>query len=210
MVATAGGQNPPSQGSNGSHFYWSIRKAQELDYHRTIWNSPNLNSVEKAALIKTIASLVRPFMKDSQIGSERELQRLATNTRVELIDLDGDGVPEIIAQANDIKVGCGGTGNCEFWIFKKVSDSYKLLLDTRDKDGIGGAELLTVERTGTNGFSDLVLATHESASEKELSVYRFKNGSYRESACYDASWVSTEGGQWHELNSPVIGAISCK
>lgn len=210
IAAGAAGQNPAPQTPSSGHFYWSIRKAHELDYHRTIRNSPNLNSVEKATLIKTIASLVRPYMKDNEINSERELITLAANTRVELIDLDGDGVPEIIAQANDIKMGCGATGNCTFWVLKKVSESYKLLLDTSDNDGIGGAELLTVGNSRTNGFSDLVLAAHDSASEKTLFVLRYRNGIYRETACYDASWVSTEGGKWRDLNDPVIGMISCQ
>lgn len=204
MVTSAAGQSAAPQGPTSGHFYWSIRKAHELDYHRTIRNSPDLNPVERAALIKTVAALIRPFMEDNEIGSERELSQLAANARVELVDLDGDGIPEVIAQASDLKAGCGATGNCAFWVFKKSSSGYKLLLDTRGKDGVGGAELLTVEENRTNGFKDLILAAHESASEKSLLVYRYKNGSYRESACHYASWLSTAGGTWHDLKNPLI------
>jgi len=178
-----------------------------LDYHRTIRNSPELTSPEESELIKKIAALVRPFIGDRQNTSERELRQLAANTRVELVDLDGDGAPEVIAQANDIMLGCGATGNCAFWIFKKASTGYKLLLDTREGDGIGGAQLLTVEKTRTNGFSDLVLAAHDSAFEKTLVFYRYRNGSYHESACYDATWISTAGGKWRELKNPVISRL---
>jgi hypothetical protein len=209
MVATAAGESPASQGSSNGHFYWSIRKAHELDYHRTIRNSPGLNPVERAALIKTVAALIRPFMEDREIGSERELRQVAANTRVELVDLDGDGIPEVIAQANDYRAGCGATGNCAFWVFKRELGGYKLLLDTRDKDGIGGAQAITVENSRTNGFSDFVLAVHDSAFEKTLLVYQYKNGLYRESRCYDASWITTAGGKWRNLKYPVI-TIGCE
>ena len=209
MVAGAAGQNAASQAPSSSHFYWSIRKAHELYYNQTIRNSPGLGPAERAMLIKTVAGLIRPFMEDREISSERELRQIAANTRVELVDLDGDGIPEVIAQANDIRAGCGATGNCVFWVFKKASGGYKLLLDTRDKDGIGGAESITVENSRTNGFNDFVLAVHDSAFEKTLLVYQYKNGLYRECTCYDASWISTVGGKWLNLKHPVI-SIGCE
>jgi hypothetical protein len=114
----------------------------------------------------------------------------------------------VIAQAFGPKAGCGATGNCPIWVFMKTANSYQLLLDTRDKEGIGGIELLTVEETRTNGFNDLVLAAHDSASEKTLFVYRYRNGQYRESACYDADWQSWDGGEIHFLKQPVITKCS--
>ncbi|MGD0858971.1 MAG: hypothetical protein ABR912_06600 [Terracidiphilus sp.] len=209
MTTGTAGQNAASQAPSSSHFYWSVRKAHELNYDRTIRNTPDLSSAERAILIKTVTELIRPRWEDNEIGSERELRQVAADTRVELIDLDGDGIPEIIAQANDMRAGCGATGNCAFWVFKKVSGGYKLLLDTRDKDGIGGAELITVENSRTNGFNDFVLAVHDSAFEKTLLVYQYKNGFYRESRCYDASWISTAGGKWQNLKHPVI-SMGCE
>jgi hypothetical protein len=210
MVVCAAGQNPASQEPKSSHFYWSTRKAHELDYKRTIRNSPDLSSDERDALLKTVAGLIRPFMADFEIGSERELRKIAADTRVELIDLNGDGKPEVIAQAFGIKSGCGATGNCPVWIFMKTANGYQLLLDTRDKDGIGGVELITVEDSRTNGFNDLVLAADDSASEKTLLVYRYRNGLYRESACYDANWESWANGDFHMLKQPVITKCSQK
>jgi len=54
------------------------------------------------------------------------------------------------------------------WVFIKATDGYQLLLDTRNKEGYGGVELLTVEEARTKGFRDIVLAAHDSASEKTL------------------------------------------
>jgi hypothetical protein len=207
MVVCAQGQNLAPQAPMSRHFYWSARKAHELDYKKTIRNTPDLDPDERALLLKTVVALIRPFMADLEISSERELRKIASDTRVELVDLNGDGTPEVITQAFGIKSGCGATGNCPIWIFIKTANGYKLLLDTRDKDGIGGVELITVEESRTNGFSDLVLAAHDSASEKSLLVYRYKDGLYRDSACYDANWQSWSG-ELHYLKQPVITKCS--
>lgn len=111
--------------ANSTHFYWTLRKAHELPYNATIARSTELTSTEKSALIRAIAAEIRPFMEDPDITSEKELHRLVRNTRIKLLDLNEDGVPEILAQAFDIKEGCGATGNCSFWVFQKQNDTYK-------------------------------------------------------------------------------------
>lgn len=204
LPATCFSQHSVGPETAAPHFYWSIRKAHQLDYKKQICNSPDLNSTERAELTSRVANLIRPHRKDLEFGSERELSEIASRTRMELIDLNGDGVPEIVLQAFGVKEGCGATGNCPFWVLQSGPNGYGVLLDTRDKDGIGGAELLTVESTLTNGFKDLVLAAHDSASEKSLLVYRFEQGRYRETACYDAEWASWAGENLRQLKLPVI------
>jgi hypothetical protein len=82
----------------------------------TIRRFTELSPAEKASLTEAIAAQIRPFKADLEIGSERELHTIASNTRIKLIDLNGDGIAEVLAQANGIKAGCGATGNCPFWI----------------------------------------------------------------------------------------------
>jgi hypothetical protein len=139
-----------------------------------------------------------------EIGSERELRHVVRETRIKLVDLNNDGIAEVLAQAYGLKEGCGGTGNCSFWVFQKTATGFKKLLDTRGKDGVGGIQLITIETSRTNGFSDLVLATHDSASERTLLVYRYRKGQYRYSECYNASWVSAKEGRWRFLKYPKI------
>jgi len=196
-------KSAPNRLSN-DHFRWSQSKAEELDYERTIARSTILSASEKVWLLSAIEALVRPFMDDNEIASENELAQLASNTRMKLVDLNSDGIPDVLAQPSDYKLGCGATGNCALWVFEKTSAGYKLILDTRDRDGIGGIELLTVAETRTEGFRDLVLASHISASEKSLEVYRFKNGSYRKSDCYLANWEYVSNGYFHSSKKPLI------
>jgi hypothetical protein len=196
------GQNRPR--SNPPRFRWSSRDAEELSYKHALTTASDLDGAEKAALGDAVAALLRPFKAELEIGSERELRAVVAKTRVKLIDLNGDGAAEVFAQANDFKAGCGATGNCPFWVFAKSEHSYRLLLDSRGGQAIGGIEVFRVEPTRTNGFSDLVLGTHDSASERTLYVYHYDGRRYRRSECYNANWLSTEGGSWHVLKNPLI------
>jgi hypothetical protein len=45
---------------------------------------------------------------------------------------------------------------------------------------------------------------HGSATEQGLFVYRFANGRYRRSACYDANWQRLVGDEWQDLKEPMI------
>ncbi|MGA9071921.1 MAG: hypothetical protein WB424_16785 [Terracidiphilus sp.] len=160
MAVFALAQNPASQTPKSKRFYWSVGKAHELDYKKTIRNSPELNPDERAALLKAVAALIRPLMDDLKIGSERERLKIAEDTRIKMVDLNGDGIPEVIAQAVGFNEGCGATGNCSIWIFMKTENGYKLL--SVDHEMLG--QLITVENTHSNGFNDLVIAFHDSAS----------------------------------------------
>jgi hypothetical protein len=44
---------------------------------------------------------------------------VAGETRVKYVDLDGDGKPEVIAQAGGEKSGCSPTGNCPLWVLRR-------------------------------------------------------------------------------------------
>lgn len=193
-------QSAPTPKAHRSTFHWKASEAQELGSEDRIKELKSLDLVERAALIKAIAKQLRPQMTDLEIHSEKELRNVTADTRVKFIDLNGDGVPEVIAQAWEMKAGCGATGNCPIWVFSKSDNGYKLLLG-----GDGWTfQIFTVQPTVTNGYHDLVLGFHDSASEKTLEVYRFKNGKYRRDECYDADWAPIDAKGWHWLKNPVI------
>ena len=122
---------------------------------------------------------------------------MAAATRVKLVDLDGDGRPEVIAQGiGDV---CSRTGNCPFWVFQRVASGYKVILEK------GAVQTFTVQPTRSNDYSDLLLSMHGSATEQELYSYQFGHGRYRSIACYDANWsYLDENGRIHELKRPRI------
>jgi hypothetical protein len=163
-------------------FKWNWRQSRELSADRALRNS-NLTSREKKSLAVIIADALRPEMaEDPEIQSEAELQEAALNTRILVTDLNRDRHPEVVAQG---MAGCGATGNCPFWVFQKVDDTYKLLLD-------GYGQTFTLQPNYTMGFPDIVIGTRDSASEVGLTLYRYDHGNYHDVSCYDATWTAED------------------
>jgi hypothetical protein len=193
VAGTAAGiaQTQPTKGDEPAHFRWSERLAHELRYQNTIRTSTDLTPEQRGAILNAVlGQLKRQKLEDV---SPAGLRRLAFNTRIEFVDLNHDGTNEVIAQSNGVEA-CGATGNCFLWIFQPTDDGYKLLLD-------GGGQVLRILDSSTSGYQDVVLGSHDSASERTLLVYTYRNGRYRRSECYSLSWMADN---FHTLESPRI------
>ena len=151
-------------------FHWNWRNSQELIAVAQSLRDAKASESEKKAIAAAIEEQIRANMADFEIDSESQLEKAALDTRVKMIDLNRDGTSEVVAQA---MVGCGATGNCSLWIFQKTAHGYKLLLD-------GFGQTFTIQRASTKGFRDIVVAEHDSAFESGLTVYRYKDGQYRD------------------------------
>ena len=197
-------QTSPAPEASTTHFQWSRHNAQELSRSNTIQSSSEILPDEKAALIEAVAEQIRPYTSYLQIGSESELYNIAAKTRIELVDLNEDGITEVLAQANDSKAGCGATGNCSFWVFQRSGTTFQKILDSRCKDGVGGIQLFTINPSRMNGFHDIVLADDVSTPESTLRVYRYRDGQYRQTECYKANWISTKDNQLRRLENPEL------
>ena len=178
-------------------FYWNWRDSQELNADQSLRNA-KLSLYQKKAIARAIAKQLRPLMFDFEIKSEGQLQKAALDTRVKMIDLNNDGVPEVVAQG---MAGCSPTGNCMLWIFQKSPRGYRLLLK-------GEAQTFTIQPTTTGGFRDVVLSMHGSATDSSLTEYQYIDGVYRDVGCYEASWKVLEGDNERELKEPRI--TSCR
>ena len=104
--------------------------------------------------------------------------------RLKLLDLNGDQIPEVIAQATS-HFWCGATGNCSVWIFSKSGKTYKSILGKEDINSYLG---FTVSPQRSNGYVDLVFNQHESAYQQDLFLFKFREGKYRASDCREADW----------------------
>jgi hypothetical protein len=173
-----------------AHFRWSEHLAHELDYKHTIATAKELSPEERAEMLAFVLNRFKHPVgtHDAEMFediSNRKMLKLAGDTRIESVNLDGDGATEIIAQGNGLGP-CGATGNCVLMVLQSTPAGWKVLLDTRaGKDG-HGVEKIRLMDTVTNGFHDIVLASHVSATERDLEVFRFSAGKYRRSACYYA------------------------
>lgn len=126
---------------------WNSPKFHELGYSRShLSDAHNLSTDLKSALVRAISGRLRPHMADLEIADEKELRKLAEQSRFELLDLNGDGVMEVIVQPIRLKAGCGATGNCPLWIFARTPKQYRLLVE------IEGVQMYRQERSGNQGY----------------------------------------------------------
>jgi len=176
------------------NFSWNWRDWQELSARESLRSSA-LSKQDKDAITAAIEDQLTEMMSDLEIESESQLRKAALDTRIKMIDLNGDGVPEVVAQG---MADCSPTGNCSLWILQRKPEGYKVLL-------AAFGQTFTIQQTSTNGYRDVVVSMHGSATESGLTEYRYRGGRYREAGCYSAEWTVRENdGTIRELKEPRI------
>lgn len=159
-------------------FHWDWRESQELVARESLRNA-KLASRDKEAIAAAIEGQLRQQISDFGPESTEQLRKAAMDTRIKVIDLNADNIPEVVAQG---MVDCGATGNCPFWVFQKTPPAYKLLLKSY-------GQTFTIQKTSTNGFRDIVVSSRSSATKSGLADYRYENGTYHDTGNYCADWT---------------------
>jgi hypothetical protein len=83
---------------------------------------------------------------------------------------------------------CGGTGNCQTWLFRRVEGRWRGLF--ADQAPVGEGIAFTGDSHG--GLPDAVIDAHLSASESDRTVFAFDGSFYRAAKCFA---VANEAGQ---------------
>lgn len=173
------------------NFRWNWKDGQELKADESL-RKAKLTNYRRKALADAIADEIRPMMADLEIASESELEKAALDTRIRMVDLNGDGVPEVVAQG---MVSCGATGNCPFWVLRQSKLGYEVLLE-------GEAQRFTIQHSSHNGFRDIVLSTHGSYSSGGLTNYQYQGHAYKDVGCYYYDWTLLDN--IRELKEPQV------
>lgn len=181
----------------GRAFQWDGATSHELGPDDMLKNQTALSSGDRQALTAVILDQLQPRPGERDAPSQQELRAQAAETRIKFVDLNNDGVPEVIAQGSGLEM-CSPTGNCEFWVFRRVANTYKVILRR------AAVQSFEVRRSRSGGFNDLVLEMHGSATEQELFVYRYREGRYRRTGCFDASWTRLVNDEIQELKEPDV------
>jgi hypothetical protein len=174
-------------------FQWDWSHSDALTSKQALRRT-KVSTAERAAIAKAIAIQLMPDMGGLGGRTEPELEDTALNTPVKLVDLNGDGTPEVIAQGTPEDGGCSPTGNCRFWVFQKSGDEYKPLVS------LEAIQSFTIQGSRLNGFSDLVVKMYVSSAESTLKLLRYNDGRYQEVGCYKADWSAGDGR--HVLKAP--------
>lgn len=187
LVVVCAAQRAPRQPKAG--FQWDWEHPRLLD--KAIADYKDIRSEDRSALMRTL------IPKFGDYTSPPSSTERAEKTRVEFIDLNSDGVPEVIAQLSGD--ACSPTGNCPLYILRKTSADYRVILEK------GAAQTVTIQKTRSNGYLDVVVGMHDSATEQGLFVYQFSDGRYRRTHCYNASFSELgKDGEVHDLEEPRI------
>jgi len=101
----------------------------------------------------------------------------------------------------DVRLNCGATGNCWFWIFHQDGKNLRKIFDS------GSFESLVITSESHEGFRDIALIAHESASEQSITFYQFRKGKYHEVKCFEANWMNPSN--WSLMKQPAIREIDC-
>lgn len=197
VLATAVAATPP----RAMAFHWNWRDAGELSALQDLTNV-RLTQHERFQLASLIKSDIGTDLADEdEVGSKSILPAVFVETRVALVKLHPGSTPDVVAQwmGNGL---CSPTGNCPFWIFERRTGSYKLILK-------GFGQSFTVQNTQTNGYRDVVISMHGSATSSELSLYKYEKGRYRKAGCFDAEWAIREGDTFRDLKEPQVTPEAC-
>lgn len=186
LVVLSAAQKTPIQRT--SKFQWGQGEPQELGKALADYNK--ISTADRAALLRAVAHEFKDYPTPPSPMERTE------QTHVKFIDLNGDGVLEVIAQP--IGNICGAA-NCPLFVFQKIDTNFRVILKK------GAAQTVTVQKTRTNGYLDVVVGMHGSATEEGLFVYQFSDGRYRRTHCYNESFKELgEDGEVHELEEPRI------
>lgn len=174
-------------------FTWNWHEQQVIGRtDSSLKNSSKLTEAERAALMEAVVARLQKPLAERGYDDER-IREIASTTRLRFVDLGG-GKPLILATSLGLEGGCDELVNCPFWIFRKTAEGYVSLVDTV-------AASYTVQPTQTNGYSDLVISRHESASRSKLTELKFEDGKYAEAGCYTATFPESKEG---EVEAPEI------
>lgn len=122
-------------------------------------------------------------------------QILSENTSVETVHLGGDEESDLVVIDPS---SCSVTGNCSILFLRPVNNTYRVVLD-----GIG--QTYKLRRTRTNGFYDIQLPMHGSATMYMVKVYKFNGSRYLRAGCYYLNFTVLDSeGNAHDLDKPRI------
>ena len=175
-------------------FDWNWRSQETIGRNDpSVGNTSRLTEDERFALINAVVVRLDKPMAERGYDNER-IREIASTTRLRFVDIGGEGKTLVFATSLGLEGGCDALANCPLWIFRHGDDGYVSVLDT-----VGAS--YTIQPTSANGFSDLVIMRHESATESHLTLYSYADGKYNEAGCYTAHWSVPKDG---EIQDPEI------
>ncbi len=164
-----------------------------------IYNQPNqVSDVQKKPQISCTDKEILPVW--NQLKKDKEFRKrseefymdadCSKTLDVQAIDLNDDGQKELILWGKSGNL-CGGTGNCDMWIYEKKNGIYKQILQSNAYND-GEDKWFEVNKVKANGYRNILLKGHATASETTEHFYEFNGKRYAEKKCLYVNYFSNE------------------
>jgi hypothetical protein len=143
-----------------------------------VWASPAVSQMQSLGPKDTFAASRLSAREIHEIGEEVEQSAYDTpdswkkELRVKRVDLGAS--PGLIIRGSELL--CGGTGNCQTWVFRKAGGK---LVSLFPKDQVPIAERFRVGPHVTAGIKDFTVFANSSAEAGRTVTYKFDGKFYR-------------------------------
>ena len=86
------------------------------------------------------------------------------------------------------KLLCGGTGNCQTWVFRRSAGKWLNMFEQKAPivSGFG------FQQEATAGIKNFLVSANSSAGKEALTLFKFDGKVYHQSECYDVSADNAE------------------
>lgn len=181
---------------------WVVPNLHFLDWKRdTIGGGKTpLSSSERKALVRITGRKIQGCLSDPGPDDPRTFKGNFENLRIKRVLLSRAGLHGLIVQASGVCM-CGATGNCDFWLIAERQSGFDVVLQTI------GIQSFEITNTTSTGYFDVVLGSHSSATDTDLSLYHYTGSYYRRAAC---AFMSYQGDHFQTLTVPSITPRSCR
>ena len=126
---------------------------------------------------------------------------LAAHLVAEPLDLNGDGVPELVIRGRN---AICGANNCVAWVYGRTSTGYTRLLSA------GSIQHLEPQGRRRDGYRDVMTSMHGSAWDGTLALFQFDGRRYRRTRCFAYTYrVVDAQGRARDLEERRVTATPC-
>lgn len=165
---------------------WVVPKLHEISWKQTIGSGKVKLSVAETALLKhASAKIIAACVKDPGPGDPKTARGLFEHLRVGRVGIGPGGKRALLVQGNGVCM-CGAVGNCPMWVVGSGSEPRLLL-------GAVGVQMFAFGKSGADGYFDLVLGSHDSASEFFVERFHFGGRKYEREGCALLDYASPAG-----------------
>lgn len=140
----------------------------------------------------------RAFKVDGTVEREQQRVRAAVESKgaahflcAEPVALSRTGKQGLLIHMADVDDSFGGMYSKPVWVYERTAGGYELLLE----DEAGYIAPIAASKNFTNGYRDIRTENHSSATEHEITIYKFDGRRYRPRVCITEAYVGKRRGR---------------